>query len=61
MNFFSFLIPIASVAVSLIILYFVVKWAVSEGVKSAYQDLDIYIKNNIKAAIKDADKEKTDK
>lgn len=55
------MIPIASVAVSLVILYFVVKWAVSEGVKSAYQDLDIYIKNNIKAAIKDADKEKTDK
>ncbi len=41
-----------------VILYFVIKWAVSAGIKEAYNDLNVYLRLLITAGIQEAREEK---
>ncbi len=44
-----------------VVLYFVIKWAVSAGIKEAYNDLNVYLRLLISAGIREANEDNEQK
>ncbi len=44
-----------------VVLYFVIKWAVSAGIKEAYNDLNVYLRLLISAGIREANEDSEQK